>query len=91
MLLRRRLGRIELRETAGASVKIVAAALPLAAVSFAVWYGLDRALGRSFGGQVVSLGTALAAGAAVYLFSCRLLRVRESDALLSLRARLRRR
>jgi len=91
VLLRRRLGRIELRETAGASVKIVAAALPLAAVSFAVWYGLDRALGRSFGGQVVSLGTALAAGAAVYLFSCRLLRVRESDALLSLRARLRRR
>ena len=91
VLLRRRLGRIELGETTSATGRIVAAALPLAAVSFAVWYGLDRALGRSFGGQVVSLATALAAGAAVYLFSCRLLRVRESEALLSLRARLRRR
>jgi putative peptidoglycan lipid II flippase len=91
VLLRRRLGRIELGETASASARIVAAALPLAGVSFAVWYALDRALGRSFGGQVVSLGLALAAGAATYLFSCRLLRVREAEALLSLRARLRRR
>jgi putative peptidoglycan lipid II flippase len=90
-LLRRRLGRMELGETARASARIVAAAAVLAAVSFAVWYPLDRALGRSFGAQVVSLGSALAAGAAAYLFSCRLLGVRELEALLSLRARLRRR
>ena len=91
VLLRRRLGRIELGETASAWTRIAAAALPLAAVSFGVWYGLDRAVGRSFGGQVVSLGLALLAGAATYLFFCRLLQVREAEALLSLRARLRRR
>jgi putative peptidoglycan lipid II flippase len=90
-LLRRRLGRIEARETASATARIVVAALPLAAVAFGVWYGLDRALGRSFGGQVVSLVTALGLGAATYLFFCRLLQVRETEALLSLRTRLRRR
>src|SRR5204863_2107578 len=58
VLLRRRLGRIELGATASAWTRIVAAALPLAGVSFGVWYVLDRAVGRSFGGQVVSLGLA---------------------------------
>ena len=36
----------------------------LAAVAYGVWYGLDRALGRSFGGQLVSVGAALLLGAA---------------------------
>jgi hypothetical protein len=48
-----------------------------------VWYGLDQALGRSLGAQVVSLGVALAAGTAVYLVACRALRVRELSALRS--------
>jgi putative peptidoglycan lipid II flippase len=90
-LLRRRLGRIELGRTAVATARIVAAAAPLAAVSYGVWWALDRAVGRSFGGQVVSVGAALLLGAVVYLVSCRLLGVRESEALLSLRTRLRRR
>ena len=55
----------------------------------AVWRPLDSTLGRSFPAQVVSLGTALTAAVAVYLICCRLLRVRELDALLSLRNRLR--
>jgi putative peptidoglycan lipid II flippase len=91
VLLRRRLGRIELAETARTVVLVTLAAGALAAVSFGVWYGLDRAVGRSFGAQVLSLGTALGTGLAVYLISCRLLGVRELEALLSLRARLRRR
>jgi putative peptidoglycan lipid II flippase len=90
VLLRRRLRRIELGETAGATIRITAASAVLAAVSFGLWYGLDRIVGRSFGGQVVSVGSALAVGAAVYLFSCRLLGVREVEALLTLRSRLRR-
>jgi hypothetical protein len=48
-------------------------------------------LGRSFLAQLASVGVALAAGAAVYLISARALGAREVDALLSLRARLRRR
>jgi putative peptidoglycan lipid II flippase len=62
----------------------------LAAVCYAVWRPLDDAVGRSFGAQVLALGTALVAGAAAYGISCRLLGVRELDALLSLRSRLRR-
>src|SRR5207245_722130 len=67
---------------------VVAASAALAAAAYPVWRGLDAALGRSFGGQVVSVAGALAAGGLAYLVSCRLLRVRELDALLSLRARL---
>jgi putative peptidoglycan lipid II flippase len=89
-VLRRRVQRIELTETARATGLIVLASAVLAGVSFGVWYGLDDLLGRSFGGQLVSLGTALVAGAVTYLVSCRLLGVRELNALLSLRARLRR-
>ena len=85
-----RLGRIELGETARTFALVVVASAALAAVAYPVWRGLDAALGRSFGGQVVSVCAALAAGALAYLVSCRLLRVRELDALLSLRARLRR-
>jgi len=47
-------------------------------------------LGRAWPAQIVSLGAALAVGGGVYLVACRALRVREIDALLSLRARFRR-
>ena len=90
VLLRRRLGRIELGETARTFALAAVASAVLAAVAYPVWRGLDGALGRSFGGQVLSVGAALSAGAVAYLVSCRLLRVRELEALLSLRARLRR-
>jgi predicted alpha/beta hydrolase len=52
-----------------------------------VWRPLDDALGRSFGGQVVSLGTALLAAGATYVLGSRALGVREMRALLSLRNR----
>jgi putative peptidoglycan lipid II flippase len=90
VLLRRRLERIEFRETATSILRIVAASIVLATVSYAVWWPLDDGLGRSFGAQLVSLGTALGTGLLAYGFSCRLLGVRELNALLSLRARLRR-
>jgi putative peptidoglycan lipid II flippase len=89
-LLRRRLGRLELRETAVAGLKVLVAGAFLAVVAYPVWRGLDAALGRSAFGQVVSLGVALIAGSAAYLIGCRVLRVREMQALLSLRSRFRR-
>jgi putative peptidoglycan lipid II flippase len=85
VLLRRRLGRLELGRTADAVARITGASAVVAAVSYGVWRPLDDVLGRSFGGQAVSLGLALAAGAAAYLGSCRLLGVRELETLLSLR------
>jgi putative peptidoglycan lipid II flippase len=87
VLLHRRLGGIEGRETADSVSRIFGASLVLGVVAFGVWYGLDQALGRSFGGQLVSVSAALAVGTAVYLAACRVLHVREMEALLALRTR----
>ncbi len=87
VFLRGRIGGIDLRRTLGAIARIVAASAVLAAVAYPVWRVLDDALGRSFVGQAVSLAASLVVGAVVYLAACRLLRVRELDALLTLRAR----
>jgi putative peptidoglycan lipid II flippase len=88
-LLRRRLGSIELARTARAFILITIASTVLAGVSYGVWRPLDDAFGRSLGAQIVSLGAALAAGFGAYAISCRLLGVRELEALLSLRSRRR--
>jgi putative peptidoglycan lipid II flippase len=90
VLLRRRLGRLDGRRIASSTGRILVASALVAAVSWFVWQPLDSALGRSFPAQVVSLGAALAASIAVYLAACRALRVREMQALLSLRSRVRR-
>jgi putative peptidoglycan lipid II flippase len=87
LLLRRRLGRIDFRETASALARIALAAAVLAAVAYPLWRVLDDALGRAFLAQAASLSLALAAGVAAYLVAARLLGVRELDALLSLRRR----
>ncbi len=88
-VLRRRLGRIELTETLRATGLVVAASALLAAAAYVVWWPLDDLLGRSSGAQIVSLGSALLVGGATYLFACRALGVREIEALLALRRRLR--
>ena len=90
VMLRRRLGRLELVEILGSFGRVFAASLVLAALAFPVWSLLDDALGRGFLGQVVSLGSGLAAGLGGYLLTCRLLGVRELEALLSLGGRLHR-
>jgi putative peptidoglycan lipid II flippase len=64
--LRRRLGGLDLRRTITVFAKIVAASALLGVVAYGVWWGLDQALGRSLPGQIVSVGVAIAAGAAVY-------------------------
>jgi putative peptidoglycan lipid II flippase len=87
LLLRRRLGRLELRETIDSVARIVAASAAVAGASFGVWYGIDQAAGRAFAGQLASVGIALVAGTAVYLLACRALKVRELGALLALRSR----
>jgi putative peptidoglycan lipid II flippase len=87
--LRRTIGRIDLGETVRSFVLVSIASVLLGLTSYAVWRGLDEALGRSFLAQLVSLGVALAAGGAVYLAACRALRVRELATLLSLRGRRR--
>jgi len=79
--------RVELAETARALALISVAAALLAAASYGVWRGLDDLVGRSLGGQIVSLGLALGVGLAVFVGAARLVGVRELQAVLSLRRR----
>jgi putative peptidoglycan lipid II flippase len=79
--LRKRVGGLDLARVTDAIVRISIASIVLGVIAFGVWYGLDGILGRSVMAQIISLGAALAVGAAVYLGACSLLRVRELDAL----------
>jgi putative peptidoglycan lipid II flippase len=87
VLLRRRLGRIELGETIRTVVRVTAASAILAGVALGLWRALHAGLGHSFGAALVALLVALAAGLASYLVACRALGVRELETLLSLRRR----
>jgi putative peptidoglycan lipid II flippase len=88
VLLRTRLGRIGGTAIAGALGKIIVASALVAPAAYVVWRPLDSVLGRSFPGQAVSLGAALAAAGVTYYLACRALKVREMQALLSLKSRL---
>jgi hypothetical protein len=70
-----------------AAALVTVASVALAAAAYPIWRVLDGALGRSWPAQIVSLGTALAVGGAVYLVAARALRVREIEALLALKRR----
>jgi putative peptidoglycan lipid II flippase len=77
VVLRRQLGRLELGRLVWTTIRVGAAAAALAGASYGVWYVLDQAVGRGLGGQIVSLSTALAVGAAVYGLAIAVLRVPE--------------
>ena len=79
LVLRRLLGRLELGRLIATTVRVTIAAAILAGVAYGVWDVLDEALGRGLGGQIVSLGAALAAGAAVYAAAITLLRIPEAQ------------
>lgn len=84
VLLRRELGGLELTRLLDSTMRVALASAALAAVSFVTWDLLDHALGRSLGGQVVSLTVALGAGGLVYLAATRLLRVPELEQIMRL-------
>ena len=88
-LLHRRLGRLGIGRVATTYGLVAVASAVAAAAGFGVWWALDHELGRSAAAQVFSLVMGLAAAADAYLISCILLRIRELDALLSLRPRVR--
>jgi putative peptidoglycan lipid II flippase len=77
--LRRRIGGLQLGTTLRTTAKIVGAAAALGAVAYGTWYVLDDALGESLLAQVVSVGTALALGSAVYAAIVLALRIPEAN------------
>jgi putative peptidoglycan lipid II flippase len=90
VLLRRKIGRVGFSDISTSFVRILAAATLAGATAFGVWTAIDSAAGRSLGGQLVSVLPAVAAAVAVYFGACLAFKVREMQALLSLRGRLRR-
>ena len=84
VILRRQLDGLELTRLLGTATRVLVSAALLAAVSYLVWYGLDQALGRSTIAQMVSLGTGLAAGFAVYFGAVLALRVPEARQIMRL-------
>jgi putative peptidoglycan lipid II flippase len=89
ILLRRRLGRLQGRQTIDAYVRTAVASGLAAAVAFGTWYGLDQWLGRSLGAQIASVGLGVTLAVAAFLGAARILRIQELDALLSLLRRSR--
>jgi putative peptidoglycan lipid II flippase len=79
VILRREFGGLELGRLFETAARITLAAAALAGVGWLVWDVLDAALGRGLLGQIVSLGTGLAAGGAVYLALAKLLRIAELE------------
>ncbi|MDX6583493.1 MAG: putative peptidoglycan lipid flippase [Solirubrobacterales bacterium] len=84
IVLRRALGRLELGRLAWTTTRVLAASALLAAVSYEVWNLLDEQLGQGLGGQIVSLGAGLLAGAVVYGIAITLLRIPEADRIWAL-------
>ncbi len=76
--LRRDLHGIEGGRMLSATLRILAAAAALAAVSRGVWLALDDALGRALVSQIVSLGVGILAGIFVYVVAVTALRVDEA-------------
>ena len=84
VILRHHLGRLELGRLVWTTVRILAASAVLAAVSYFTWDMLDDALGRGLGGQIASLGIALAAGGIVYAIAVLALRIPEARQITAL-------
>jgi putative peptidoglycan lipid II flippase len=77
-ILRGELGGIEAGRTAGAVLRMLAAAGVLAGISYLVWWGLDDLLGRGLIAQVLSVGLALAFGLLAYAAAVWALRIPEA-------------
>src|SRR5256714_2876540 len=86
-VLRGELGGIDATRTLDAILRMLVAAAGLCAASYAVWWGLDRELGRALWAQCVSVGLAIAVGTVVYAAGVWILRVPEARQIRSLIAR----
>jgi putative peptidoglycan lipid II flippase len=87
--LRRELQGFEVFRTLKGLASMAAAAVAFGLVAYATWWALDQALGRSLIAQIVSVGTALLAGFAVYGGLVLLARIPEAQYLGRLVRRMR--
>ncbi len=83
-LLRAPLGGIEGSRTLMIAARISVASVFLGAVSYFVWLGLDKLLGHSLIGQIVSVGAGISAGIYVYVRLVLTMRVTEAHQIRNL-------
>ena len=84
LILRRQLGRLELDRLAWTCVGVLVGSILLAATSYAIWAPLHDLLGEGLIAQIISLGLALAGGAAVYGVAITFLRIPEATQIWNL-------
>ena len=77
LLLSPRIGGVDARRVAWSAARSIIALLPLAGVSYGVWYGLDALLGRRLWAQIVSVCLAYALGGAAYCLAAWAMRMSE--------------
>ena len=71
-------GRLEGAQTLMITVRILVASAIMAAVAWGLWTAIDRIVGRSFLGQLVSLGVAITAAGALYAGAVIVMRIPEA-------------
>lgn len=82
-------GYLEGAQTTMITARVLVASALLGVVSWAVWFAIDRLLGRSLPAEIVSVGAAAAAGLVVYVRAVLIMRVPEAHEVSGLiRARL---
>ena len=84
VLLRRRVGSLELGSIVGEIGRIAIASVYLVVASYGVWWVLDQLLGQSLVAQIVSLGSGLGFGTACFIAAGRMLRLADVDILRTL-------
>jgi putative peptidoglycan lipid II flippase len=77
LLLSPRVGGVDARRVASSAFRSIAALIPLSAVAYGVWWGLDALLGRRLWAQVVSVGLAYALGGVAYCLAAWAMRMPE--------------
>jgi putative peptidoglycan lipid II flippase len=71
-------GRLEGAQTVMITARILVATVLMAVVAWALWAGIDRVVGRSLPGQVISVGVAVAAALALYAKTVLAMRIPEA-------------
>lgn len=89
VLLAREIGGLHERVVVNGFVRIGVASVAAGGAAYAVWRALDAAVGRSFPGQLVSVGLGVAAATAAHLAVCGAMRLPERRMLGELRRSLR--
>ena len=83
VLLRMNIGTVDELRVLRSFARAIVALIPLAAVAYGVWWGLDALLGRSNQAQILSVGAAYVLGAGAYLLAARAMRMEEARDIVS--------